>query len=810
GAFSTLAPNGGATVTRNHVARLEIDGRLDRTLDLGPAAGGFVAAATVQPDGKILIGGGFTSILGVTRHNIARLNTDGTLDLTFNPDANSAVWSIVVQADGKILIGGFFTSIGGQPRNRIARLDGTTGLADSFDPNANDRVYAIAVQPDGKILVGGYFTMMGVNPRSRIARLDPTTGLADSFDPNPNNSVMSIGLQADGKILVGGLFTSIGGQLRHYMVRLDAATGLADSFNPDPNSGILSIAVQGDGRILLGGHFDTIGGQLRNHMARIDGATGLADSFDPNANNIVFAIVVQADSKILAGGPFTSIGGQPRNYLARLNATSGVADSFDPSPNDYVLSLAMQPDGKILAGGAFTSIGGQLHNSFARLTNDTAALQTLAVTQTAVSWMRDGSSPQLAGVTFELSTDNTTYALLGDGTPDDSSWTLTGLNLPTGNNLYIRARGHYRGGHDNGSENITESVRNAFLTEPTGTPTPSPTPSSTPTPNPTPSPTPSPTPVPSSTPTPPKVTPTPSPSATPSPFPSGTPTPTPTASPTSTPAPSATPTPTPTPTSGSLGNISTRVRVLSGDNVLIGGMIVTGTANKKVIIRAIGPSLTDFGVSGALQDPALELYQGSTLVSSNDDWRLSPQQAEIQNSGLAPTKDAESAIIATLIPNQNYTAIVRGKDGSIGVGIVEAFDLDQGAASKLGNISTRGFVDVDENVMIAGLIVTSGNGTGTKVLVRALGPTLGDFGVPNALANPTLDLVNSSGTVIRSNNDWKDDSQQRALIEAAGMAPTHDVEATLVETVAPGQYTAVVRGSGRTTGVGLVEAYNIQ
>ena len=238
-------------------------------------------------------------------------------------------------------------------------------------------------------------------------------------------------------------------------------------------------------------------------------------------------------------------------------------------------------------------------------------------------------------------------------------------------------------------------------------------------------------------------------------------------------------------------------------------MIATGTANKKVIIRAIGPTLNDFGVPGALQDPTLELYQGSTLLASNDDWRQSPQQAEIQNSGLAPNKDAEPAIIWTLTPGQTYTAVVRGINGTTGIGVVEAFDLNQTAASKLGNISTRGFVDVDDNVMIAGLIAGPSNGTSMKVLVRALGPTLGDFGVAGALANPTLDLVNASGTVIHSNDNWKDDAQQRALIEAAGLAPNHDEEAALVETVAPGAYTAIVRGSNRGTGVGLVEAYNI-
>jgi len=236
-------------------------------------------------------------------------------------------------------------------------------------------------------------------------------------------------------------------------------------------------------------------------------------------------------------------------------------------------------------------------------------------------------------------------------------------------------------------------------------------------------------------------------------------------------------------------------------------MISTGTEGKKVIIRAIGPTLTDVGIPGALADPTLDLYQGNTLLFNNDDWRNSTQQGEIQASGLAPNKDAESAIIWTLMPGMYYTAIVRGKNGQTGIAVVEAFDLDHAAASKLGNISTRGFVDVDDNVMIAGLIVGSSDGTSLKILVRALGPTLGDVGVPGALLDPTLDLVNSSGTVIRSNDNWRD--SQPAEIESTGLAPNHNEESALLETVAPGAYTAIVRGNGRTTGVGLVEVYDI-
>src|SRR5207253_1538471 len=270
-------------------------------------------------------------------------------------------------------------------------------------------------------------------------------------------------VQADGKILAGGNFSNIGGQTRNFIARLDATTGLADSFDPNANFQVISIAVQADGKILAGGFFTSIGGQPRNSIARLDATTGLADSFDPNATRRVSSLAVQADGKILAGGAFTSIGGQPRSRIARLDATTGLADSFDPNANNEVDAIAVQADGKILAGGYFTSIGGAPRSLFARLSDDTVALQNLAATQTTITWTRGGSSPQFMRVTFEYSTDNVNYTPLGSGTATGSNWTLTGLNLPTGQNFYIRARGYYSGGYRNGSESTTESVRNAFL-----------------------------------------------------------------------------------------------------------------------------------------------------------------------------------------------------------------------------------------------------------------------------------------------------------------------------------------------------------
>ena len=268
---------------------------------------------------------------------------------------------------------------------------------------------------------------------------------------------------------MGGYFfgaNTIGGQTRNRIARLDPTTGLADSFDPNANSVVEAIAVQPDGKVLAGGGFTSIGGQTRNHIARLDATTGLADSFDPNANSFVNSIAVQADGKILVGGIFVganSIGGQTRNRIARLDATTGLADSFDPNANSSVDSIAVQADGKILAGGQFSNIGGQTRNLFARLTNDTAALQNLAVTQTSITWTRGGSSPQFTRAAFEYSNDNVTYTLLGNGTAAGSNWTLTGLSLPTEQNIYIRARGYYRSGYLNASESTTESVRNAFI-----------------------------------------------------------------------------------------------------------------------------------------------------------------------------------------------------------------------------------------------------------------------------------------------------------------------------------------------------------
>jgi hypothetical protein len=275
-------------------------------------------------------------------------------------------------------------------------------------------------------------------------------------------------------------------------------------------------------------------------------------------------------------------------------------------------------------------------------------------------------------------------------------------------------------------------------------------------------------------------------------------------------------------TGSQLGNISTRAFVQTGDNVVIGGFIVQGAQTKRVIIRAIGPELAQHGVPNPLANPTLELHDRTgALIASNDNWRTtiiggiisSNQMRDITNSGYAPGDGRESAIIADLAPG-NYTAIVRGVNNTTGVGLVEMYDLSGDASSILGNISTRSFVQTDDNVMIGGFIV---QGTEPKkVIIRAIGPELSQFGVPDPLANPRLELHNATGALIGSNDDWQHTiiggvitRNQVADIQNSGHAPTDPSESAIIAELPPGNYTAIVRGVNNTTGVALVEVYDL-
>ncbi len=373
-------------VGRNRVARLNSDGSLDTSFDPGTGPNGIMSTVVVQPDGKALIGGGFTTVNGTTRWRIARLNTDGSLDTSFDTSAgpDNIVFDIAPQSDGKIVIGGRFTQVNGITRIRVARLNSNGSLDTSFDAGdgADNWVRAVAVQADGKVLIGGDFAQVDSTARNHIARLNSDGSLDTGFDPGAGASgtVRNIVAQPDGKVLIGGSFTQVDGIGRNRIARLNPDGSLEVGFDPGAgaNNIVYAVATQSDDKVLIGGTFTTVDGVGRNRMARLNTDGSLDASFLnglTGANDAVYVMAVQPDDKVLIGGDFTQVNGITRNGIARLNADGSLDSSFNPGTGvsggvARVSTIALQADGKVLIGGGFTTVNGVARGNIARLNSD--------------------------------------------------------------------------------------------------------------------------------------------------------------------------------------------------------------------------------------------------------------------------------------------------------------------------------------------------------------------------------------------------------------------------------------------------------
>ncbi len=273
------------------------------------------------------------------------------------------------------------------------------------------------------------------------------------------------------------------------------------------------------------------------------------------------------------------------------------------------------------------------------------------------------------------------------------------------------------------------------------------------------------------------------------------------------PTPTPTPAPTPKPAGSHFRNISTRGNVGSGNNVMIAGFMVWGSQSKTILVRALGPTLGSYGVANVLSDPMLELHDSSgATIATNDDWQAGSQASQISSSGCAPNNSNEPALIATLAAG-SYTVVVRGYNNLTGIGLVEVYELDT-LSSRLSNISTRGQVGTDQSVLIAGLIIDGS--TSKKLIIRAIGPTLAapPFSLSGTLSNPALELHDSAGNLLASNDDWGTGTQA-AAISSSGLTPPNAKESAIIATLPPGNYTAIIRGVNNSTGIALVEAYDL-
>jgi uncharacterized delta-60 repeat protein len=362
------------------VSALAAGGDLDPTFKPGAGASDIIFDMARQPDGKVVIVGGFNSFDNTPRKYIARLNADGSLDANFDPVANSTVYTVALQPDGKILIGGAFSAVGGIARGGIARLKSDGSVDESFVPtgHVNSIVFGLAAQPDGKALVVGAFTTVNDVPRNRVARLNADGTLDTSFNPGAgaNNGINAVALQPDGKVIVGGFFNSFNGIARGGIARLNTDGSLDTGFDPGTGAGaqnqsVFAIALQPDGRVVVGGDFGSFNGVSRNGIVRLHSNGTVDFTFNPGSGADSYAVrrVVVQGGKVILGGQFFTFNGVERKFVARLNFNGTLDTTFNPGSrlSGTVSALVVQPDGSVIVGGTFTAFGATQINRIARL-----------------------------------------------------------------------------------------------------------------------------------------------------------------------------------------------------------------------------------------------------------------------------------------------------------------------------------------------------------------------------------------------------------------------------------------------------------
>ncbi|MBA4149080.1 MAG: delta-60 repeat domain-containing protein [Verrucomicrobia bacterium] len=373
-------------VARSYLARLNADASVDTSFNTGTGPNNQVTGLLLQSDGKIVISGNFTSVNGISRSTLARLDTDGTLDTSFDPGtgiagSSSYISQMVQQGDGKIVIGGKFTSINGQTRSGIARLNTNGSVDDTFAPSgvtlSSATVSDLVLQANGMIVICGGFNRVNGSSRTNLARLT-TSGILDSSFSAPvsDTRVFSIALQSDGKVLVGGEFNTLGGITRTSIARLTTSGALDATFDPGDAARhtTFSIAVQTDGKILLG-NFANVTNQFALERLLSSGPQDATFNVSMLNSPIIYASALQPDGKLLVAGDFEYVNSMPRRRLARINPNGTLDTSFDPGTGpsgslQYIYAMALQSDGKVVVGGGFTSINGITRNRIARVNSD--------------------------------------------------------------------------------------------------------------------------------------------------------------------------------------------------------------------------------------------------------------------------------------------------------------------------------------------------------------------------------------------------------------------------------------------------------
>jgi uncharacterized delta-60 repeat protein len=636
---------GGAVTAAPTPSPTPTPGRIDTTFVPAPGTNDAVNVVIPQPDGKVIVAGRFTQANNVGRNRIARFNFNGSLDNTFNPGigADAEITAAVLQPDGRIVVAGRFTSFNGVMHNRVCRLNADGSVDPSFGLGAgiDNSVFALALQSDGRILVGGQFSQVDLTQRFNFARLNTNGSVDLTFNPvnGPNGDVNAIVIQPNGAIIIGGTFIGYNGFARGGIARVLADGTLDPSFDSGVGTGgnVFALALQHSGKIVLGGRFVQYAGINRTFIARVLSDGSLDPGFNPVPDDWVQSLAVEPDDRILVGGFFTAINGVGRSRIARLNTTGSVDATFDPGlaclgslTNDatQVRSIALQLFGRVLAGGVFTSYDSSLRDNIVRLFDGSASFQNLSARAHVftgeqiliVGFIIEGNEskmvlirglgPSLAplGVpsplgnpTLSLYDHTATLVATNDNWKDTQQAQIQATGLAPSNDfeaaiLATLSPGTYAAFLQGKGATTGIGLAEIYDVDPS--------------------------------------------------------------------------------VNAQATNLSGRGFVGTGNDVLIGGIIVRSpTGNmQRVLVRALGPSLASGGVASPLANPMLSLRDANgNVIASNDNWQDS-QQADIAATGKAPPSTKESAILA-LLPPGNYTAIVTGKNGTTGVGLIEFYSL---------------------------------------------------------------------------------------------------------------------------------------
>jgi uncharacterized delta-60 repeat protein len=440
GYYQVVASNPWGSVTSTAAPLTVNSATVDANFNQG--ANSVVTTLAVQADGRILAGGGFTTLGGRTRRYIGRLNADSSLDTAFNPGANTNVIALTVQADGKILVGGGFSQLGGNYCYGLGRLN-PDGRSDYRKVGTTIGVFCFALQADGKSVVGWEDNFVG--------RLHPDCAVDKSFGAQANDSVFALAVQPDGRVIVGGSFTMLGGQPRYGIARLNADGSLDAGFSPiieGSQPSVRALKIQPDGKIVVGGKFELVDGGWCTNIVRLNANGSVDSAFNPGAGGVsspvVWSLALQVDGKIVVGGYFSRLDGQSRTNIGRLYPDGRVDPTFDPRANNPVYSLVLQEDGRVVAGGGFSILGGVSRSRIGRLNNTEAATQSLTYDGSTLTWLRGGASPEVSRTAFEISTNGgANWIALGSGTRITGGWKLEGLSLPVDST--VRARGFQDG-----------------------------------------------------------------------------------------------------------------------------------------------------------------------------------------------------------------------------------------------------------------------------------------------------------------------------------------------------------------------------